>query len=120
MVSSGGPTEGSEQPITEQDVAGFAEKLEQWGNSLPPAEQALLTLILARAKSTEAEEVEGMSSPTVGLSAAQTRSWVTPWVVNQNLSYTPYLKNASFAKDTGPSWVNSPRMAGGLGQQVIR
>src|SRR4051812_17327784 len=104
---------GPEQLISKQDVEELAKKLEEWGATLPPGEQALLTLIVSRAKASESEDVVGTSTPSVGLSAVQTRAWLTPWVLNRNLSFAPGSAIAAdaFAKDTGPSWVDSPRRA---------
>lgn len=119
MTTSG--STGGEQPITEQDVTGFAQKLEQWGTTLPPGEQALLALIMQRANSTEAADVQGYQSYSA-LSSTVTRSWLSPWVLNQGLSYRGVLGAADpFVKDTGPSWVNSPRASiGGLGDPAMR
>jgi hypothetical protein len=109
----------SEQLITERDVAELARKLEEWGATLAPAERALLTLIMSRAQSTETRVVR--SSPGVGLSATQTRAWLTPWALKRNLSFVAGIASASdaFAKDTGPSWVDSPRKAAEFGGTVI-
>jgi hypothetical protein len=123
-------SDSKEQLISEKDVADLAEKLEKWGATLPPAERALLTLIMSRAKSTDFTEPTASSAPTehlgtgaaaVGLSASQTRAWLTPWTVNRNLSFKPGSVAASdaFVKDTGPSWVDSPRRVARLGSIIL-
>lgn len=96
MTTENGEGTG-EVKITEADVAGFTTKLDAWGQTLAPAEQTLLHLLLARAEGTVPEEmdVSGYSLPGVS-SAAQSvlgpaveqglfarRSWVkmgTPWI----------------------------------------
>jgi hypothetical protein len=121
MAKKGSSDHGAEQLITKDHVHELAKKLEDWSATLPPAEQALLNLILNRAKSTASvatmeaftsgtAAASTASSAAVGLSAAQTRTWLTPWVLNRNLSFAATSVNeVAFAKDTGPSWVNSPR-----------
>jgi hypothetical protein len=117
-MTTSGSSQG-EQPISEQDVTGFTQKLEQWSATLPPAEQALLSMILSRAHSTtEDTDVQGFTL----LTSAVTRSWLSPWALNQSLSYRGILgADDAFVKDTGPTWVNSPRASiGGFGGEVIR
>lgn len=107
MTTSG----GAEQPISEQDAASFADKLERWGATLPASEQALLSMIMARARSTTGD-VEGFSGPSFSVTSALTRSWLTPWALNSTLTYQGVLDgDGAFVKDSGPSWVNSPRSA---------
>ena len=53
--------------ITEADVDGFRDKLERWGSTLTPGEQAVLHLVVLRAFPTGSEvepdvpEVEGFT-----------------------------------------------------------
>jgi hypothetical protein len=51
--------------ITEADVDGFRERLDQWGTTLPEGEQAVLRMVLVRAfppdGGADAGEVEGFA-----------------------------------------------------------
>jgi hypothetical protein len=105
MAIGGGATEGPEQRITEQEASSLAQKLEAWSKTLPPAERALLTLIIHRAQESQEKELHGV----LDLSAANSSLWLRPWAASQALSFID--RAAFFAKDTGPSWVNSPRRA---------
>ncbi len=57
------------EPITQEDVAAFAQKLESWGRQLPPKERTLLQLLIARAEGTDIADldVQGyvLSSPSI-------------------------------------------------------
>lgn len=56
--------------LTRDEVSAFATKLEQWGRSLAPREQALLMEILHRAASLDADDVEGHAAFQPALAAA--------------------------------------------------
>lgn len=62
--------------LSEQDVDGFVQRLESWSEQLPPAEQGLLQLLVARAEagagSPGAAEpsAEGRTLGSVGTRAA--------------------------------------------------
>jgi hypothetical protein len=55
----------AEQPA-EADVQEFAQKLERWGEQLPPKEQALLLLMLGRAHAAADADVRGFGLTSVG------------------------------------------------------
>ena len=67
-MSEGEPREeaSSEQSaqIREADIAAFADKLEEWGTSLPVKERALLYLVLARAEGS-IQELHGTEDLTL-------------------------------------------------------
>ncbi len=59
-------TMGSNQGnLSKEDIDSFARKLEEWGNSLPPKEKALLGLLVARAQNAEEMDVQGYALPSV-------------------------------------------------------
>jgi len=55
------------EPITQEDVVAFAQKLESWGRELPPKERTLLQLLIARAEGTNIADldVQGYVLPTL-------------------------------------------------------
>jgi hypothetical protein len=84
--------------ISNQDLQDFAQRLQNWGNTLPGKDRALLQLLMARAGTSTGEaEVQGYSIESIeaatvsalgpmvksGLVARTPRAWVqmgTPWV----------------------------------------
>jgi hypothetical protein len=56
--------------LTRDEVNAFATKLEQWGRSLAPREQALLMDILHLAASFDADDVEGHAALQPVIAAA--------------------------------------------------
>lgn len=71
--------------VTPEDLDGFVEKLNEWGESLPVADQALLQVIIQRA-SDEVADVEGfgVSGGSFGMSA---RSILGPIVSAPGLGF---------------------------------
>lgn len=87
-------------PITQAEVDSFAQKLEQWGSGLPPKEQALLQLMLARVNAVGSDDLQahddgslphvpirtgisGLFSPLLSHSGVLASGWVEagdPWV----------------------------------------
>jgi hypothetical protein len=118
-MATGDPPPGEEHLFTEQDVKALADKLEQWTQTLPVSEQALMALILENARAPERGEIEGYQAVT-SLRSANLFSWLSLWVINRRVSYFSNLGNVAYVKDTGPSWSNDPRKTMGPGSIYIR
>jgi hypothetical protein len=96
---------GGRGSIREDEIAAFSEKLAYWANSLPPEEQALARLLLARAQL--ARELD-----TTGDFSFEPRE---PWVQLVNSVFGDIVKPkpdivvdpdgaAIFMKESGPLW----------------
>jgi len=85
--------------ITETDVVGFQDKLEEWGATLSVGEQAVLRMVMVRAfppGSVPEPEVEGFSrrDPASGLPTGKRM-------------HKPFTVTAPFAQGL-PSFLGSP------------
>ncbi len=49
--------EGYPSPVSRDDIASLARKLDEWGTSLPPQERALLELIVSRARLVQPDDL---------------------------------------------------------------
>ena len=49
-------------PISKKEIAALTRKLDDWGASLPPAEQALLQLIVSKAQLVDPDEVRAQQT----------------------------------------------------------
>jgi hypothetical protein len=68
-------------PITRDDIASLTRRLDEWGSSLEPKEQALLQLMVARARLLEPDDVyraqlhEGIEGAVLGAFRDLSRAW---------------------------------------------
>lgn len=53
------PSDADIEPVTQEDLKGFADHLAEWGANLPPKEKAILALMLSQAR--EQADVAGFS-----------------------------------------------------------
>lgn len=81
------------EPVTEADVASFAQKLQTWGESLPLHERAVLNILLSR--SGDSGEVQGYTlSPML---------FTTPNITTQ---LTPIIRSGVGVSGYAGSWLN--------------
>jgi hypothetical protein len=107
MATEGGSTQGTPESFTEAEAASLAQKLQEWSATLPLREQALLSIVLSRVEETEVPSVSGFQRQVDVLSQEGIRPWLTN-IATQS-QFHPGVGVNYFARDVGPSWVNSPR-----------
>ena len=68
-------------PVSKEDIAAFAAKLESWGTSLSAKEEALFHLLLGRAKALEPQDVkraqfqEGITQAITAVYVSIVKAW---------------------------------------------
>ncbi len=99
------------EPVTQADLDSFAQKLEWWGESLPPSERALLRVLLAQTSNTPTDEVQGYFMNSTGLPTAH--------LIHAHLSPAVSRGIGISAADTG-SWLNLGWQQASMPQANVR
>jgi hypothetical protein len=93
---------GAREPIGEREIDEFSQKLAAWAEGLPPAEQGLARVLLARASA--ARGIQGADFTYQEEGREPWRELISSvFRPGINLEFQPEL-GAYFAKETGPSW----------------
>jgi hypothetical protein len=88
--------------ISREEIAEFAGKLHKWGDELSVRERGLLQLMLARAKETDAADVEGYVAATSVKDAAS----AALDAISDRFTIAPTLAAKTWLK-LGPAWVKA-------------
>lgn len=89
------------EPVTEADVASFAQKLQTWGESLPLHERAVLNILLSR--TSDSGEVQGYTFNPMMFSAANVTMQVSP-IIRSGVGVSGYAGswlNAGWQRSSG-------------------
>jgi hypothetical protein len=74
------------QPLQDDEIRDFEERLQAWGEQLPPAQLGILALVLDRARRQEHREYEGLA--------------VSTWRESLGSLMTPYLNHLYQLRET--------------------
>lgn len=85
--------EGQGKPVTESHVKNLANKLHSWSKDLPPEEQALLHVMLARAQGVAPEDLEKHPGASV---SSLTSAALQPLLKNLQISSSARTKDPDF------------------------
>jgi hypothetical protein len=100
----------AENEISEDEVNAFASKLETWSNELPEKERQLLHMMLTVPGGSAGQaEVEGFDWNSYATMSQQPYRYQLQGNMYSVIGRFQFDNSAYHIKESGPSWVNSPR-----------
>lgn len=95
------PPDADSELLTQSDLESFAAKVQEWGVSLPPKEQAILTLLLAQGQ--DLSDAQGFFYGGVfqNLAIARFNATLTQGTIAGNFASRAYLGNNSGGQGRG-------------------